>query len=459
MKLKIGIFSILAVVFMSCSDDIENEDIKGKPLELNATVSLSIANSVQTKAEGDKVNLNGIKKLSLAVFINDELLSLKESEASGKEDVTQITDVPVAAGHVKLALFANYDLGQDLREKGTPISRYKNLLIELKNEQNRKLSNGTGKGLTMSSDILEYDLAAGHNYIGFEDTEISGGNLITSNKIKLHKNVSRVQLEVIYLDPSDDYKGKGEVTFTLKEFFVANVKGYSRLISDENNGVEADGSSKDFWFCGDYADLTGALKTEEAAKATYLKYSLITPPRSFNDMNDLYPFLNNDMLVCSGRISGLDDKNNQIVPVSATYKAGLEEIPHIQGSTGGPFIPIGTYFYVYENYHNEKDPRTLLIVKGDYTYEPVKEGEKVTLEDRYYAITINKEGESQVMEDSDLGGAPDHVYIKRNNIYNINLTVKGPGSDTPYDIQNTAHMSALVKVKNWDVVNQEEEVD
>ena len=35
----------------------------------------------------------------------------------------------------------------------------------------------------------------------------------------------------------------------------------------------------------------------------------------------------------------------------------------------------------------------------------------------------------------------------------------GPGSDTPYDIQNTAHMSALVKVKDWDVVNQEEEVD
>ena len=77
------------------------------------------------------------------------------------------------------------------------------------------------------------------------------------------------------------------------------------------------------------------------------------------------------------------------------------------------------------------------------------------LKDRYYAVTINKEGESVDLS----GRAPEYLYVKRNNVYNVILTIMGPGSDTPYDIQNTAHMSALVKVKDWDVVNQDEEVD
>lgn len=467
MKLKIGIFFILAVALMSCSsDDIENDERKEKPIELNATISLSIANSVQTKAEntGDLVDLNGISRLSLAVFVKDKLLSLTESVSTNGKNVTQIENVPVAAGHVKLILFANYNLpqsdGKNLREQGTDIIEYMNLQTPLSNEENRKFSKESGKGLTMSSDILEYDLAAGHNYIGFEQKEISEGHIVTSNKIKLHKNVSRVEVDVVYLDPSENYKGKGNVTFTLKEIFVANVKQYSRLISDGDNGVEAYPSSEnDFWLCGDYADATGALKENKAIKADYLKYSLLDPPTDFDEMNVRYPFLNNDAMVCSGVIAGRDEKGEKI-SVSATYTPEMTgDKPHVGDISGGVAFPIGTYFYVYENYHTEGSPRTLLIVKGDYTYEPVEKGKKVTLEDRFYAVTINKEGESQVMSGGNLQGTPDHNYVKRNNIYYVNLTVKGPGSDSSYDIQEAAHMSALVKVKDWDVVDQNEEVD
>lgn len=469
MKLKIGIFFILAVALMSCSsDDIENDERIEKPIELNATLSLSIANSVQTKAEytGEFVNPDRIRKLSLAVFVNDKLLVFSESATEeAEENVTEITNVRVAAGHVKLVLFANCDLDklgrQALREKGTNISEYENLQIKLKDEQNRKRFENSGTGLTMSSKILEYDLAAGHNYIGFEQQDISEGHIVSSKKIELHKNVSKVELDVVYLDPSDNYKGKGDVTFTLKEIFMANVKQYSRLISDADNRVEVYPSSEnDFWLCGDYADATGALKENKAIKADYLKYSLLNPPTDFDDMNAKYPFLNNDAMVCSGVIAGRDE-NGQNISVSATYKQGMNgETPHIGGSvSGGTALPIGTYFYVYENYHTEGSPRTLLIVKGDYTYEPVEKGKKVTLEDRFYAVTINKEGESQVMSGGNYQGKPDHNYVKRNNIYYVNLTVKGPGSDSSYDIQEAAHMSALVKVKDWDVVDQNEEVD
>lgn len=464
MKLKIGIFFILAVALMSCSsDDIENDDKKETPIELNATISLSIANSVQTKTKytGDLVSLNGIKRLSLAVFVKDKLLSLTESVTDGDESVTQITNIPVTAGHVKLIVFANYDLSNTtLGKKDTDIEEYKNFQISLEQEQNCKLDDLSGMGLTMSSDILEYDLAAGHNYIGFEQKEISEGHIVTSNKIKLHKNVSRVEVDVVYLDPSENYKGKGDVTFTLKEIFVANVKKYSRLISDGDNGVEAYPSSEnDFWLCGDYADATGALKENKAIKAGYLKYSLLDPPTNFDEMNVRYPFLNNDVMVCSGAIAGRDE-NGQKISVSATYTPEMTgDKPHVGDISGGLALPIGTYFYVYENYHTEGTPRTLLIVKGDYTYEPVEKGKTVTLEDRFYAVTINKEGESQVMSGGNYQGKPDHTYVKRNNIYYVNLTVKGPGSDSSYDIQEAAHMSALVKVKDWDVVDQNEEVD
>lgn len=463
MKLKIGIFSILAIAFMSCSaDDIDNDDTTEEPLELNASISLSIANSVQTKS-GDEVNLNAIRKLSLAVFVKDKLLSLTESEAKDGEPVTQISDVPIVAGAVKLILFANYDLtqsdGKDFSKKNTDIEAYKKLQVVLDQEENRKKNEPSGNGLTMSSDILEYNLAAGRNYIGFQSDEISEGNIVTSAKIKLHKNVSRVELDVVYLNPSDNYKGKGNVTFTLKEIFVANVKQYSHLIADGKNGVEVTGAGASFWLCGNHADATGALKEQEATPKDYLKYDLTNPPRSFDAMNQAYPFLNNDALVCSGRIAGLDEKNEDVIPITVTYPEVGGKPPHIQGGTaGGTALAIGTYFYVYENYHQENTPRTLLIVKGDYTYEPVEKGEQVTLEDRYYAVTINKAGESQVLSGA-AGEKPDHNYVKRNNIYYINLTVKGPGSDSPYDIQEAAHMSALVKVKDWDVVNQSEEVD
>ena len=173
-------------------------------------------------------------------------------------------------------------------------------------------------------------------------------------------------------------------------------------------------------------------------------------------MNDRFPFLNKDPLVCDGNIFGLDESNSNIIEIKAEYQNGIDykEYPKI-GTSYGPLIPLGTYFYVYENMLKQSDNRTLLIVKGDYTYEPVEKEKKVVLKDRYYAVTINKKGESVDLS----GGTPEHIYVKRNNVYNVILTIMGPGSDTHYDIQNTAHMSALVKVKDWDVVNQEEEVD
>lgn len=457
MKLESYIFSILAVALLSCStDDVDDVIKKEEPLVCNATLSLAIKNDVKTKADITYADYNRIKKLSLAIFVKDKLLTLAEVSAEGKKKVASITDVPVVAGAVKLILFANYFDDEKLSEikaAGTDISEYKKLEVLLKNEKNVNDQDNSGNGLTMSSEILEYDLKPGRNYVGFDKGE--DGYVVTKNPVKLIRNVSMVQLETIFLRPSENYLGKGDVTFKLNEFFVANVKSQSKLISD-NGSAEVFNSNSNFWLSGAYANIEGALKNGQATEASYLFYDVIKPPRNFNEMNDRFPFLNNDPWICVGNIFGLDESNDDIIEIKAEYQNGVDykEYPKI-GTSYGPLIPLGTYFYVYENMLKQDDNRTLLIVKGDYTYEPVEKGKKVVLKDRYYAVTINKEGESVNLS----GQTPEHIYVKRNNVYNVILTIMGPGSDTPYDIQNTAHMSALVKVKDWDVVNQEEEVD
>lgn len=456
MKLKSYIFSILAVALLSCStDDVDDVIKKEEPLVCNATLSLAVKSDVKTKAL-TSADYNRIKKLSLAIFVKDQLLSLTEVPALGEEKVTSITDVPVVAGAVKLILFANYFDEENLTKikvAGTNISEYKKLEVLLKNEKNVNDQDNSGNGLTMSSEILEYDLKPGRNYVGFDEGE--DGYVVTKNPVKLIRNVSKVQLETIFLRPSENYLGKGNVTFKLKEFFVANVKSRSKLISDSGS-AEAFDSNSDFWLSGAYANIEGALKNGQATETPYLFYDVINPPRNFNEMNEHFPFLNKDPWVCVGNIFGLDESNKNVIEIKAEYQNGVDykEYPKI-GTSYGPLMPLGTYFYVYENMLKQDDNRTLLIVKGDYTYEPVEKGQKVVLKDRYYAVTINKEGESVDLS----GRAPEYLYVKRNNVYNVILTIMGPGSDTPYDIQNTAHMSALVKVKDWDVVNQDEEVD
>ncbi|MCL3850514.1 fimbrial protein [Parabacteroides sp. GYB001] len=457
MKLKSYIFSILAVALLSCStDDVDDVIKKEEPLVFNATLSLAIKSDVKSKAIN--ADYNKIQKLSLAIFVKDKLLSYTEVT----EDVTGIKNIPVVAGEVKLILFANYfddEKLNEIKEVGTDISKYKELEVSLDGEKNVNQSDNSGSGLTMSSEILQYSLKAGHNYIGIE-TE-TDGYVVTKEPVKLNRNVSKVQLETIFLHPSDNYKGKGDVTFKLTDFCVANVKSRSMLIPD-NGTTEVLSNESSFWFCGTYADIEGSLKQGRATECSYLYYDVINPPKGSNKddysvMNIRYPFLNNDLWVCSGNIFGLDVDNQSIKEIKAEYQYGVDysdtEYPKI-GIAYGAFIPLGTYFYVYENMSKGETNRTLLIIKGDYTYEPTKKGEKVVMKDRYYAVTINKEGESDY-----LNNTLEHVYVKRNNVYNVLLTIKGPGSDTPFGVQDPAHISAFVKVKNWDVVNQEEEVD
>ena len=57
------------------------------------------------------------------------------------------------------------------------------------------------------------------------------------------------------------------------------------------------------------------------------------------------------------------------------------------------------------------------------------------------------------------GGTPDHSCVKRNYRYNISLTINSSGSDRPYDPVTEACMDVAVTVADWDVIEQNEDLD
>lgn len=455
MKFYSSFLTILSVFILctSCSEHDVIDDNTEPEIVYDATFSLAVNRNeeVKSKAADNKAltimnnNPNFIGKLALAVFQNDKLVAFKE-EKDAENGVYKIEEVEVPSGNVKVVLLANVNVDIEYQKKGTELSKYQEMSVHLENEINGSLS--------MSSGFLNYSFSPGHNYIGYSDSrgEISvdhDGTLIVGSelageKIKMIRNVSRVSINVLYLKPKKEYEGVDKVTFQIKDFFAANVKSESKLILDKNGSVEMDKTGSDFWWCGNFHDAMGALKTEEASKVDMLNYDVTNPPANFDEMNEHYPFLNNDIVVCYGNIFGRDEKNNMIISKMITYDPAVDYTnigyPHIEAY--GPTIPLGTYFHIYEN-KDLGNNRKLFVVKGDYTYYS-EEGQKKVWKDRYYTVIVNKDN---------LGKA-DHEYIKHNYIYDINLTIAGPGSETPYDPQSSADISVKINVKDWDVVDQ-----
>lgn len=115
-------------------------------------------------------------------------------------------------------------------------------------------------------------------------------------------------------------------------------------------------------------------------------------------------------------------------------------------------LACGKSFIVYENMVDAVKPgqRTLLVLKGTYTDDNGR-----VEENRFYTIPVNAMG---TMTDAE-GGTPDHSCVKRNYRYNISLTINSSGSDRPYDPVTEACMDVAVTVADWDVIEQNEDLD
>lgn len=452
MKLNISILSfLLACTFFSCSSD-DTPGVEVPERVYDATLSLVIKDkgkNQKTKATVD-YNASNVKSaisyfvnnLSLAVFDTEGLVAFEEVQAElvkGKyESALNIKDVNIPSGNLKVLVLANVIVPEDLKAMNTSIDQYKLLSGDLDGEKNGYL--------TMSSGILAYSAAAGKNYIGFESDAVTDGVIIDTKPIELVRMVADVYLEYLKLDPSDNYKSQ-LTTFTLKKIFVANVKKSSLLVSDESWGAVEKLDAG--WWSGN-TSMNGSLDAKNSEEKSFFCYDLENAPEDKAAYNKTYPYLNGiwDLsLDNGGDILGKNGSVSLKKPSEASH-------------LGYSYFPLGVNFYVYENMQSEY--HTLLVVQGDYTYTPEGESLPITLEDRFYTVVINKDGKSTIFNaDLNVTKTEDvgHQYVRRNYKYAIFLTVAGPGSDNPYNIQASTHISAQVTVRNWDVVNMEEEVD
>lgn len=496
MKLEKYIFLVLLTSFLfSCSNDEIENNPQVSPVEVydyDAYLSLAVRHKdVPTKASTPSLvnSPERIKKLSLAVFSYEskKLMAFKEIKADGNESLSQVKDVKVASGTVKLLLIANYD---DIPEewynpnptnadtKGIGLTTIDDFLNELTPTTLDKELNGY---LTMSSGVLNFNLRAGYNFIGCSQTtgdviiegkegvELLGQELYSEkyvSKLKMHRTISRVQIGELTLDPKEEYgdttKG-GEVKFFLDKIFVANVKNKSKVIAENTSGIVEypTENNKSFWLCGDYADITGALKDVEAMKIEWLGYDFESYNRfentSSKDARDQlfvdFPFVN----YFDADISGKTDNRRE----TELHKPFQEGFPSTIRHDGAGYYPVGMFFYVYENNQlvPEANNHTLMIIKGDYHYKKDKTSQWIEVNDCFYAVAINENGSYIYDDDKQPTNSVDHKYIKRNHQYILELNIKGPGNDSAYDKKQSANISANVKVLPWDVVVMNEEVE
>lgn len=457
-------FLSLCLLVSSCSKDEIIDTTITPEKEYNAVLSLVIKGDddtqTQTKADAKAakfVSYYYIERLSIAVFdVQNKLLAFKEStdETESVNGVASVGEISVPAGRVKVLVLANAIIPEQLKAVDTPLSEYEKLRVNLEDEI-------VGK-LTMSSGVLTYDLKAGNNFVGYgkkNDTEIEvkgekiKGFELTGSPIELIRNISNLQLDVLALHPSSNFMGYGKVSFHFKALFVANVKSRSYLFStsDKWGPVEVPAAEAN-WFAGAYPTETGDLKENQSTLKKTLFYDFVTPPVDIPDYNAHYPNLNGiwDYLLSMSNIDGRD-KNGNLTPLMLTFSQGSSKPSQIHHSSGAG-IPWGVNFFIYEN-KNETDDHTLLIVQGDYTYTPEKNGKPVTLKDRFYTVIVNKDGTS------DDTSSTKHTYVRKNYYYGIVLTINGPGSDKPYDRLSTSHINAAVKVRDWHVVEMKPDVD
>ena len=109
---------------------------------------------------------------------------------------------------------------------------------------------------------------------------------------------------------------------------------------------------------------------------------------------------------------------------------------------------------VYENSYKmnqDEGKHTLITLYADYSYTDNR-GDEHTVKDCFYTVVVNDENNK--------GGVGYGNYVERNYIYNVNLTIVGPGSTNPYIPLYTANATAFVEAADWTgAVNIDQDVE
>ena len=59
----------------------------------------------------------------------------------------------------------------------------------------------------------------------------------------------------------------------------------------------------------------------------------------------------------------------------------------------------------------------------------------------------------------EISNVTEHLFVRRNVIYSIDVVIKGPGSDTPYDPSDDATLTSMIEVQAWGEIVEYPSID
>lgn len=420
MKLRNYILCMAAIgVLVSCSD---NEPILDNPEDPATMLSLAIdTRDLLTRAEGDVVKTDStIANMWVLVYDKDKKLQAVGEAQTVGEVRAEATDIMVSPGKGYVLVVANVD------EATIDLVTGKNATLNDINKAITTLDKEVDGYYTMSSDVKEVTFHPGtRNMMGYTPEEVTareGYSVYRESNdyppVKIYRTVARVRLLSVKVD---DSKNEFATTISLRidSMFMGNVKSQSYIANIANTGDASQpieipnsllGETENWWY---------------GRQAALLNKTYKTPEGKQEDMASLTKIFDVPYM--------LDESNEFTMSDYDTY--------------------FGKSFFVYENSNNGVETgqnegyRTYLVLCGTYTYIDKTTGEEVTMETpRYYPIPINQLG-SMTYDKNVIQGK--HVGVRRNNSYNLIVTVFGPGSDEPWTPSEFINLNAKVVVTNW----------
>ena len=426
MKLRNLMYAtMIACAFASCSnDDVPTPDNGNPDAEGGTSLTVKFDKAADTKASGD------ITSLSMLVFNADgklEVVGTKATTPAVEEGSDAVAHAELTAGVKEVALIANYIvpttgeqslIGKTKAEVVATLNKTFDSELEVEGTltMNSKIYTGVVVAAEKNNVFGFATAPAGYvNVEGLTDTDLK-------SPVKLYRNVAKVVLNKISTKMAENSNKPrySDPQLVLKEIFILQGHKKTNLIG-ENWGQYATTNVDDEW-CSAYAH------TDE-----------------WTEKDDLYTLV-----------------ENPTVP---------ENTPSwIKTTITGTVTTLNAYetansFYVYEN--TDLDNRTLLVVKGDFSYK-INDTDRKIESDRYYTIALGENfqvsaGESNVASEllalrgvTENDGKYNGLY--RNLQYDLTLTVTGPGYQTPGGGGDPTTLDVQCVVVPFGQVNQDVEI-
>lgn len=430
MKLRNLMYAtMIACAFASCSnDDVPTPDNGNPDAEGGTSLALKVDQPATKAGSAD------IRNLTVLVFngagTND--IKLEKKATVEEEGAVEVLQTKLTPGNKTVLVLANAK--DEVAAFNENTTSYQNVLDATTKFE---LYSETDGDFSMNSKAYEVTLKANvTNYLGYGVSGDKEGNYLPQagdEAVKMYRNVAKVVLKGIKIkEEVADGLQYPNAELRLKEIFILHGHNNSKLVGD--NGAEWGTTMAS----GSYSNGV----TDDA----YAKYF-----EDVNETNKIFNYIQNPT------------SNYVFEP---TFVSPFSDVT-VSKST--PYAPKEMMtFYPYENTSDKDGIQTLLVIKGDFSYDGIKSGSgdsepsRITELNRYYSFAIGNTGTVSETVPADFVGlrADDKIHgVMRNLQYNTTITVTGPGYKTPVGPKyDETFLDVEVEVVPFGEVSQDVEI-